>query len=141
MATDATAALKWSVSGRDARRFTIGNDAGDRGMLSFREQPDFEDPTDSGLDNIYNVTVSVTDRGGNSTTRDVTVKVTNVDEEGTLYLSNLHPQVGTRITATVTDPDGIPITNMFWTWTSRRHACVPIQSTHIDPMRWTKVRP
>ena len=115
-AKDTAAALKWSLSGRDAGKFAIGNDTtDDRGVLSFREQPDFENPTDSGLDNIYNVTVSVTDRGGNSASMDVTVRVTNVNEEGTLYVSNLHPRENTRTTATVTDPD-TPITDILWTW-------------------------
>ena len=64
---------------------------------------------------MYNVTVSVTDRGGNTATRDVTVKVTTWTSLEPYTVSNLHPQVGTRITATVTDPD-IPITNIMWTW-------------------------
>ena len=61
------------------------------------------------------MTVEVTDRGGNKTTRDVTVHVQNVDEPGLLTVSNLYPQVGTRITPTLTDPDS-PISNLIWTW-------------------------
>ena len=108
-------ALKWSLSGRDAARFAISNGADDRGKLTFREAPDYEAPTDSGRDNVYNVTVEVADRGGNKTTRDVTVNVKNVDEEGLLTVSNLYPRVGTRITATLTDSD-TPISNVIWTW-------------------------
>ena len=83
--------------------------------MSFRESPDYEDPTDSGRDNVYNVTVTVTDRGGNTATRDVTVTVTNEDEEGWFTLSNLNPRVGVKITPDLTDPDG-HITNETWTW-------------------------
>ena len=113
--------LKWSLSGRDAGKFAIGNRNGngngvrDRGKLSFRESPDYEDPTDSGRDNVYNLTVTVTDRGGNTATRDVTVTVTNEDEEGWFTLSSLNPRVGVKITPDLTDPDG-HITNETWTW-------------------------
>ena len=84
-------------------------------MLFFMEAPDYEAPTDSGRDNVYEVTVEVTDRGGNKASRNVTVSVSNVDEAELLTVSNRYPQVGTRIIATLTDPD-IPITNVDWTW-------------------------
>ena len=74
--------MKWSLAGPDAAKFAIGNRNDDRGDLTFREHPDFEAPTDSGRDNVYNVTVTVTDLGGNTATEDVTVKVANADEEG-----------------------------------------------------------
>ena len=112
---DNDASLKWSLSGQDAARFAIGNRGDDSGRLTFREAPDYEAPTDSDRDNVYNLTVEVTDRGGNKTTRDVTVHVEDVDEPGLLTVSNLYPQVGTRITPTLTDPD-TPISNLFWTW-------------------------
>ena len=112
---DASASLKWSLSGRDAAKFAIGNRAGEHGRLTFREAPDYEAPTDSDRDNVYEVTVEVTDRGGRKATQDVTVHIENEDEPGLLTVSNLHPQVGTRITPTLTDPD-TPISNLFWTW-------------------------
>ena len=114
---DDAESLKWSLSGRDAARFRIGNysEPDERGKLFFREAPNYEAPTDSGRDNVYEVTVEVTDRGGNKASRNVTVSVSNVDEPGLLTVSNRYPQVGTRIIATLTDPD-IPITNVDWTW-------------------------
>ena len=112
---DHSASLKWSLSGQDAARFAIGNRDGEHGRLTFRESPDYEAPTDSGRDNVYNLTVEVTDRGGSKATRDVTVRVENVDEPGLLTVTSLHPQVGTRITPTLMDPD-TPISNLIWTW-------------------------
>ena len=114
---DDASSLKWSLSGRDAASFRIGNysEPDERGRLYFREAPDYEAPTDAGRDNVYEVTVEVTDRGGNKASRNVTVSVSNVDEPGLLTVSNRNPQVGTRIIATLTDPD-IPITNVDWTW-------------------------
>ena len=35
---------------------------------------------------------------------DLTVTVTNVDEEGRVYISSLQPQIGTELTATVFRP-------------------------------------
>ena len=112
---DDAASLKWALSGRDAAVFRIGNYSDERGKLYFRESPNYEAPADSGRDNVYEVTVEVTDRGGNKASRDVTVSVTNLDEDGLLTVSNRHPQVGTRIIATLTDPD-TPISNVDWTW-------------------------
>ena len=123
-------ALKWSLTGPDAAKFAIGNRNDDRGELTFREQPDFEAPTDSGRDNVYNVTVTVTDLGGNTATEDVTVKVTNADEEGFFTLSNRDPRVGVRITPTLADPD-MPITNETWTWAlDGRNLSLPLPPTH-----------
>ena len=48
--------------------------------LSFKANPDYESPEDSGRNNVYEVTVKVTDSEGNSDEQDVTVKVTNVEE-------------------------------------------------------------
>ncbi len=51
--------LTYSISaGADAARFTINSQTG---VLSFITPPDFEAPTDADLDNIYNVTVRVSD--------------------------------------------------------------------------------
>ena len=64
--------------------------------LSFKESetPDYESPGDSGRNNVYEVTVKVTDSKGNSDEQDVTVKVTNVwRKTGTVTLSTLQPRV------------------------------------------------
>ena len=136
---DHSDSLKWSLSGQDAARFAIGNRGGVHGQLTFRESPDYEAPTDSGRDNVYNVTVEVTDRGGSKATRDVTVHVENVDEPGLFTVTNLHPQVGTRITPTLTDPD-TPISNLIWTWEidgnveSRANAYTPKSADEDEPL-------
>ena len=71
--------VTWSVGGVDARFFDI--DEG--GQFSFKKDnpPDFEQPADSGRDNVYNVVVQAADDGGNIDTLDVTVTVAN-DAEG-----------------------------------------------------------
>ena len=66
----------WDVSGTDAEKFTITMDSG---VLSFNDPPDFENPTDDGSGNTYEVTVQASD-GTNTGTFDVTVTVTPVNE-------------------------------------------------------------
>ena len=47
------------------------------------------------------------------------IKVTNVEEPGTVMLSTLQPQVSVAITATLTDPDtieGDDLTTVTWQW-------------------------
>ena len=109
--------LRWSLSGRDANKFVIDNSNTNlRGQLRFREASDYEVPTDANRDNLYNVTVVVTDRGGNTDTMDVVVEVTNAAEAGGLSVSSRNPRVGLRITAFLRDPDE-PVSNVDWTWT------------------------
>ena len=70
--------VTWSVGGVDERFFTI--DA--RGQFSFREHgpPDFEQPGDSGGNNVYEATIQVRDDGGNTESLPVTVTVRDVNE-------------------------------------------------------------
>ena len=130
----ALATLKWSLSGPDRDIFIIGDpddtDQSDFGtedvvgdstvdastaQLRFKEAPNFEEPKDSGRDNVYNVTVTVTDSDDMTASRSVVVTLMNVEEDGTVRVSNRRPQDGIPITATLTDPDG-GITGLTWQW-------------------------
>jgi uncharacterized protein len=71
-----SAALTYSLTGDDAALFTIDQATG---ALSFIAAPDFEAPGDAGGDNIYNVTVGVSD-GAAITTTDLAVTVADVVE-------------------------------------------------------------
>ena len=72
-------------------------------------------PLDHETGPSYTVTVKATDPSGDSDTIEVTINVTNADEDGTVTLSWTRPQVGTAITATLTDPDG-SISGKSWQW-------------------------
>ena len=67
----------WSVSGTDSDDFAISG----AGVLSFAGPPDFENPADADRDNVFEVTVIATDDLGLAGTLEVTVAVTDVDEE------------------------------------------------------------
>ena len=70
--------VTWSVGGVDARFFAID----ERGQFSFKEEnpPDYEQPADSGGDNVYNVVVQATDDDNNTAPLGLTVTVTDVNE-------------------------------------------------------------
>ena len=115
--SDAT--CTWSLEGTDAGDFEIGNESADLGQLTFKEIPNYEMPADANGDNVYMVTVVVTDAGMNgkgklSAERDVVVTVMNVNEPAAddaeenpvVTLSSLAPKVGVPLVATLSDPDG-----------------------------------
>ncbi|MCV9964825.1 cadherin domain-containing protein [Pararhizobium sp. BT-229] len=79
-ATDANvgATLKYAiVGGADSGKFVINATTG---VLAFKSATDFEEPTDSGRNNIYDVVVRVTDNGGKSDEQAIAVTVTNINE-------------------------------------------------------------
>ena len=85
-ATDADAGQTktYSISGGvDSAQFSINSSTG---VLTFRSVPDYENPADAGLNNVYDLIVTVTDNGtGNlSDSQTLTVTVTNVNESNAL---------------------------------------------------------
>ena len=128
MATGPDAAMAtWTLGGDDAGDFMFSG-----GMLTFRSSPDYENPMDADMDNVYMVTI-MADDGTYMDTHDVMVMVTNVDEMGEVTLwagmdaLTMAPQVGDTITGAVMDPDGNPgdmppiamdttINDVTWQW-------------------------
>ena len=99
------------LSGTDAALFDLSE-----GVLTFTGgPPNYEKPGDADKDNTYELTVGAKDDDGIRGTRDVEVKVANVNEEGTVTLSAVQPRVGVPLTASVTDIDG-PVTGVKWQW-------------------------
>jgi hypothetical protein len=74
---DAGQTLSYSIAGgADAGKFTIGSTTG---ALSFVNAPNFDLPTDTGGNNVYDVTVQVSDGNGGTDTQAIAVTVQNVD--------------------------------------------------------------
>ncbi|OQW33699.1 MAG: hypothetical protein A4C66_04015, partial [Nitrospira sp. HN-bin3] len=96
------------VGGADAAKFTINSVTG---ILSFITAPNYESPTDSGGNNIYDVTVQVSDSLGATDTQAIAVTVTNANEtptDLTLSANTVAENAanGTTIgTVSGTDPD------------------------------------
>lgn len=98
-ATDADAGttLAYAISGgADAGKFTINAATG---ALSLITAPDFENPTDVGGDNIYDVRVSASD-GVRSVTQDIAVTVTNVNDNTPLIGSGTTASFAENATGT-----------------------------------------
>ncbi|MBR1266919.1 VCBS repeat-containing protein [Bradyrhizobium sp. AUGA SZCCT0222] len=75
---DAGQTLSYSIAGgADAELFTIDTETG---ALAFVTAPDFEAPADDGTNNVYDVTVEVTDNNGGVDTQAISVTVTDENE-------------------------------------------------------------
>ncbi|NOT22470.1 MAG: DUF4347 domain-containing protein [Nitrospiraceae bacterium] len=73
--------MTYSISGgADAAKFTINSSTGE---LSFATAPNYESPTDAGGNNIYDVTVQVSDGNGGTDTQAIAVTVGNINESPT----------------------------------------------------------
>lgn len=74
---DGTALIYGITGGADAALFQIDPETGE---LSFINAPDHENPADAGGDNIYDVTVGVTDAHGATDSADIAITVADVDD-------------------------------------------------------------
>ena len=102
--------VTWTLTGADAGDFTIVG-----GVLVFAAPPDFEAPADGDTNNTYVIIVNASD-GTASDTEGVVIKVTNVDEPGTVTLSTLQPQVEEELIATLSDSDMVVEGTLTWMW-------------------------
>lgn len=73
--------VTWSINGGlDQSRFSINSVTG---ALTFINSPDFENPSDSNLNNTYIVTIRATDSSGLTASQTLTVTILDVVESGT----------------------------------------------------------
>ena len=112
-ATDADSdTLTYMLSGDDAMYFDIDNmgqiTVGMDTMLDYEAEK-----------MTYMVTVTATDPDSASDSIMVTIKVTNMKEDGMVTLSPMNPVVGTAVTANLTDPDG-GIMDITWQWSKSK---------------------
>ncbi len=97
--------VTWSVLGTDAADF---QDLSDSGALRFGSVPNFESAADADTDNSYSLNVVATDNGSPtaSSSKPVTVTVTNRPEAGRITLSPSTPMTCAHVNATLEDVDG-----------------------------------
>ena len=85
-ADDNPANLVWTLRGEDANDFTIAKNTDNEAELKFAAVPNFEAPTDDddndGVDgnNVYEVTIRVTDDSGGFAQQAVTITVNDLNE-------------------------------------------------------------
>ena len=94
-ATDANGdALTYAIAGgSDAARFTIDASTG---VLSFVSAPDFEAPADAGANNVYDVTVSVSDGTAAPVTQTLAITVADVFENSAPVVTSPGHRLGRR---------------------------------------------
>ncbi|HPI48149.1 MAG TPA: DUF4082 domain-containing protein, partial [Hyphomonadaceae bacterium] len=112
-ATDAQSnAITYAIAGGvDAARFTINATTG---ALSFVTAPNYEAPTDTGANNVYDIIVSASDGIAAATTKAVTITVTDVLENTAPVITSGNytiPENQTGVgSVAATDADGNAIT-------------------------------
>ena len=99
--------INYSLRGDDGRYFNIDRD----GLLSFKEEADYEDPKDRGRDNVYNVTVrAIADGSRLYADMAVKVMVTDVPEPpkivGMDSFNYKEDRTDPVVTFTADDPEG-----------------------------------
>jgi hypothetical protein len=98
------------TGGTDASLFSIDSSSG---LVTFKNAPNFEVPSDAGANNVYNFQVSVRDSGGLSDVENISITVTNVNEAPTITSSNstaVAENQTTAIDVNSNDPDGNTVT-------------------------------
>ncbi len=98
--------LTYSLGGTDADSLEIDSNSG---QIKTKAALDYETKSS------YSVTVTAMDPSSSTDTITVAIKVTNEEEDGTVTLSSVQPQVDTALTATLDDPDG-SVSGVTWTW-------------------------
>ena len=111
-----------SLTGEDKDVFELGTasvetDTMGNQSLTFKDTPDFENPTDTNKDNVYKVTVAASD-GSLTGVQVVTITVENVEEPGEVTLSSVQPATGIPLTALLSDPDVVK-GSVAWQWAKR----------------------
>ncbi|MCE7992288.1 MAG: T9SS type A sorting domain-containing protein [Roseivirga sp.] len=81
-ATDANAVTYSFGNGNDEALFDING-----GVVTFKSAPDFEAPEGNNSDNTYVINVIATDAGNNAVNQNVTITVTNVNDNDPVFTS------------------------------------------------------
>ncbi len=112
--------LAYSLVSGDTQLFDINKSTG---QLSVAEGAslDFESKS------TYSVRARAMDDGGRLDNITVSIRVTDVDEEGMIEVSAEAPELGSELTAAVMDPDG-DVTSISWQWERSE-----------DQMTWTPI--
>jgi|GEM_PF-6169177 len=108
VATDANTITYSLGNAKDEALFNI---VGATGVVTFKNAPDFENPTDGNTDNAYVINVIAND-GTHSVNQDVTITVTDIDEINPVFTSASTANfaengTGTAYTAVATDANTI----------------------------------
>ena len=112
--------IAYSLVSGDTELFDINKS---NGQLSVAEGANLDFESKS----TYSVRARAMDDGGRLDNINVSIRVTDVDEEGMIEVSAETPELGSELTAAVMDPDG-DVTSISWQWERSE-----------DQMTWTPI--
>ncbi len=89
-------------SGADAALFTISNSDTVTALIKFKASPNYEAPSDSGGNNVYDLVLTATDSASNAGTQTITITVTDVVDTSSFNSFSLSGTPAYRTVATIT---------------------------------------
>jgi uncharacterized repeat protein (TIGR02543 family) len=121
------------ASGADRLLFDIIRIDTASAYIRFKASPDFEGPTDSGTNNVYNITINATDLAGNIGIRAINITVTNVNESSSTsppaVSGNVYKGIVASLTVTVNTPGKV----RFFMDGKRIASCLAVATTGSYP--------
>jgi len=89
-------------SGADASLFTISNSDTVTALIKFKVSPNYESPSDSGGNNVYNLVLTATDPSNNAGTQTITITVTDVVDTSSFNSFSVSGTPSYRTVVTIT---------------------------------------
>jgi hypothetical protein len=89
-------------SGADAALFTIANSDTVTALIKFKASPNYEAPSDSGGNNVYDLVLTATDSASNAGTQTITITVTDVVDTSSFNSFSLSATPSYRTVVTIT---------------------------------------
>jgi hypothetical protein len=89
-------------SGADAALFTISNSDSVTALIKFKASPNYEAPSDSGANNVYDLVLTATDSANNSGTQTITITVTDVVDTSSFNSFSIGGTPSYRTVVTIT---------------------------------------
>ncbi|QCI79087.1 hypothetical protein E6W36_04360 [Hankyongella ginsenosidimutans] len=107
---DSNSTLRYTIAGTDAALFTVNAQTG---ALAFATPPSFSNPQDQGGDNVYDLTLTVSD-GSLTASQAVAVTVVSGNQapvfQNDAEISVTENTIVSFLTISATDPNGDPVT-------------------------------
>jgi hypothetical protein len=128
---DTPTTLNWYFASNayDQGKFDLNSSTG---AITFKNAPDYENPTDSNRDNVYLVEIGLFD-GLNLATQTLYVTVTNVSEVSTISRPTVAPTLYKGVTATISATSDFPGRMRFFIDGKRISGCLAVATVGSAP--------
>jgi hypothetical protein len=120
-------------AGVDSATFSIVTSDSITALIRFKTPPDYEAPTDSGANNVYDITIRATDTFGNAGTQAITITVTNLNESSTINAPTISGAIYKGSTTTITITMNVAGKVRFAVGKNRISTCLAVSTTGSYP--------